>query len=87
MSPLKRVFSAKEIKVLIDKGLIDPTKSPWACREFVVNKHLYIKRGKPTLVVNFNPLNKVLEPVRYPLLEKSSLLLRIGVALSSASST
>ena len=43
----------------------------------MVNKHSEIKRGKPRLVVNFKPLNKILEPVHYPLPDKSSLLQRI----------
>ena len=77
MSPSEREFCANEIKELLDKGLIEPSKSPWACRAFVVNKHSEIKRGKPRLVVNFKPLNKILEPVRYPLPDKSSLLQRI----------
>ena len=74
MSPLEREFCANEIKELLDKGLIEPSKSPWACRAFVVNKHFEIKRGKPRLVVNFKSLNKILELVRYPLPDKSSLL-------------
>ena len=78
MSPSEREFCANKIKELLDKGLIEPSKSPWACRAFVVNKHSEIKRGKPKLVVNFKPLNKVLEPVRYPLPDKSSLLQRIA---------
>ena len=58
MSPSEREFCANEIKELLDKGLIEPSKSPWACRAFVVNKHSEIKRGKPRLVVNFKPLNQ-----------------------------
>ena len=74
MSPSEREFCANQIKELLDKGLIEPSKSPWACRAFVINKHFEIKRGKPRMVVNFKPLNKVLKPVCYPLPDKSSLL-------------
>ena len=77
MSPSEREFYTNKIKELLDKGLIEPSKSPWACRSFIVNKHSEIKRGKPTLVFNFKPLNKVLKPVCYPLPDKSSLLQRI----------
>ena len=77
MSPSEREFCANEIKELLDKGLIEPSKIPWACRAIVVNKHSEIKRGKPSLVLNFKPLNKILEPIHYPLLDKSSLLQRI----------
>ena len=50
MSPSERYFCASEIKELLSKGLIEPSKIPWACREFVVNKHSEIKRGKPGLL-------------------------------------
>ena len=74
MSPSEREFCAKEIKDLLEKGLIEPSKSPWACRAFVVNKHSEIKRGKPRLVLNYNPLNAILQKARYPLPDKASLL-------------
>ena len=74
MSPSEREFCSKEIKELLAKGLIEPSKTPWACRAFVVNKHPEVKRGKPRLVVNYKPLNAVLQKVRYPLPDKSSLL-------------
>ena len=77
MSPSERYFCAKEIKELLEKGLIEPTKSPWACHSFVVNKHSEIKRGKPRLVVNYKPLNAILQKVRYPLPDKASMLQRI----------
>ena len=43
----------------------------------MVNKHSEQKRGRPGLVVNFKPLNVVLQKVRYPLHDKQSLLQRI----------
>ena len=77
MSPSERQFYDAEIKELLAKGLIEPSKSPWACREFVVNKHSEQKRGKPRLVLNYKPLNVALRKVRYPLPDKASLLQRI----------
>ena len=77
MSPSEREFCASEVKDLIKKGLIESSKSPWACRAFVVNKHSEIKRGKPRLFVNCKPLNAVLQKFRYPLPDKASLLQRI----------
>ena len=74
MSPSERELFANEIKELLDKGLIEPSNIPQACRAFVVNKHSEIKRGKPRLVVNFKPLVKILEPIYYSLPDKSSLL-------------
>ena len=35
----------KEIKDLLDKGLIRPSKSPWSCSAFYVNKQAEIERG------------------------------------------
>ena len=78
MFPSERESCASEIKELLAKGLIEPSKSPWACQAFVVNKHSEIKRGKSRLVVNYKPLNAVLQKVRYPLPEKSSLMQRIA---------
>ena len=74
MSSSEREFCATEIKDLLAKGLIEPSKIPWACCAFVVNKNSEIKRGKPRLVVNYKPLNVVLQKVRYPLPDKASLL-------------
>jgi len=78
MSPSERDFCQKEISELLEKGLIEPSKSAWAYRAFVVNKHNEQKRGKPRLVVNYKPLNKVLQPIRYPLPDKNCLLQRIA---------
>ena len=57
--------------------MIEPSKIPWVCHAFVVNKHSEIKRGKPRLVVNYKPLNEILQKLRYPLPNKASLLQRI----------
>ena len=86
MSPSEREFCAKEIKDLLEKGLIEPSKSPWACHDFVVNKHSEIKRGKLRLIVKYKPLNAILQKVRYPLPDEASLLQRILGALYLASS-
>ena len=74
MTLSERAFYKQEIAELLEKGLIEPSKSPWACCAFVVNKHSEQKRGKPRLVVNFKPLNVVLQKFRYPLPDKASLL-------------
>ena len=51
-SPEKE-FHAHEIKYLLSRALIEPSKSPWECKYFVVNKHSEIKRGKPILFGKF----------------------------------
>ena len=64
-SPLESIW--KNIKKWLDDAQefkrIEPSKSSWAGRAFVVNKHSEHKRGKPRLVVNYKPLNKVLKPI------------------------
>ncbi|KAK9676273.1 hypothetical protein RND81_11G065800, partial [Saponaria officinalis] len=46
-----------EIASLIEKKLIRPSKSPWSCTAFYVNKHAEQERGVPRLVINYKPLS------------------------------
>ncbi|MGU7649942.1 hypothetical protein ACV2YL_24260, partial [Escherichia coli] len=64
----------EEIKDLLKKGLIRKSKSPITCFAFYVNKHAEIARGKPRLVVNYKPLNSILDYDAYPLPKPSSIL-------------
>jgi ribosomal protein S24E len=48
----------KEIESLLEKRLIRPSKSPWSCTAFYVNKAAEKERGVPRLVINYKPLNK-----------------------------
>ena len=54
-------FCQAEINDLLQKGLIRPSKSPWTCATFYVNNQAEKERGVPQLVINYKPLNKVLE--------------------------
>ena len=45
-------YCQKEIKDLLDKGLIRKSKSPWSCAAFYVNKQAELKWGTPRLVIN-----------------------------------
>ncbi|KAL2466561.1 Enzymatic polyprotein [Abeliophyllum distichum] len=67
----------KEIQDLLEKGLIRPSKSPWSYAAFYVNNHGEIERGAPRLVINYKPLNHVLQWVRYPMPQKKDLLNRL----------
>ncbi|GAV80666.1 LOW QUALITY PROTEIN: hypothetical protein CFOL_v3_24126, partial [Cephalotus follicularis] len=51
----------KEIHELLNKKLIRPNKYPWSCVAFYINKNLEIKRGTQRLVINYKPLNTVLQ--------------------------
>ena len=52
-------YCQKEIKDLLDKGLIRKSKSPWSCLGFYVNKQAEVERGTPRLVINYKPLTKL----------------------------
>lgn len=74
-------YCKKEINELLSKGLIRNSKSPWSCAAFYVNKNAEKERGAPRLVINYKPLNKVLEWIRYPLPNKKDLINRLNQAV------
>jgi len=74
-------FCKKEIHDLLNKKLIRKSKSPWSCAAFYVKKNAEIERGTPCLVINYKPLNKVLEWIRYPIPNKNDLVHRLSDAI------
>ena len=74
-------FCEKEIRDLLEKKLIRSSKSPWSCSAFYVQKNAEIERGTPRLVINYKPLNKVLEWIRYPIPNKNDLIHRLSEAV------
>ena len=70
----------KEIEDLLTKGLIRKSKSPQSCAAFYVNKQAELERGVPRLVINYKPLNKSLQWIRYPIPNKKDLLDRLHKA-------
>ena len=70
-------YCKQEIDSLLKKKLIRPSKSPWSCAAFYVQNAAEIERGAPRLVINYKPLNKVLQWIRYPILNKQDLLKRL----------
>lgn len=78
MNQEQMVHCKEEIKSLLQKGLIRKRKSPIACFVFYVNKHVEIARGKPRLVVNYKPLNNLLDYDAYPLPKPSTILTQIS---------
>ena len=77
MNPELLEYCKKEIQDLLDKNLIRPSLSPWICAAFYVQKASEIERGTPRLVINYKPLNKVLQWIRYPIPNKKDLIQRI----------
>ena len=67
----------KEIKDLLDKKLIRPSKSSWSCSAFYVMNAAELERGSPRLIINYKPLNKVLEWIRYLIPNKIDLLKKL----------
>jgi len=78
MSPTELEYCKAEIQDLLNRKLIESSRSPWACPAFYVNKHSEQKRGKPRMVINYKALNAALLPLRYPLPNKELLFSRIG---------
>ena len=70
-------YCKEEIESLLNKGLIRSSKSPWSCAAFYVNNQAEKERGVPRLVINYKPLNKALQWIRYPLPNKRDLLNRL----------
>ena len=70
-------YCKKEIQSLLEKKLIRPSKSPWSCAAFYVNNAPEKERGVPRLVINYKPLNKALQWIRYPIPNKRDLLNRL----------
>ena len=73
ISPELLEYCKKEINDLLSKKLIRPSHSPWSCATFYVQKALEIERGISILVINYKPLNKVLQWIRYPIPNKKKL--------------
>ena len=71
-------YCQREIKDLLDKGLIRKSKSSWSCAAFYVNKQEELERGTPRLVINYKPLNQALQWIRYPIPNKKYLLNRLN---------
>ena len=73
-------FCKKENHDLLAKKLIRNSKSPWSCAAFYIQKNAEIERT-PRLVINYKPLNKELEWIRYPIPNKNDLVHRLSNAV------
>ena len=57
-------YCKQEIDSLLKMKLIRLSKSPWGCAAFYVQNVVELERGAPRLVINYKPLNKVLQWIR-----------------------
>ena len=74
MNPKLLEYCKKEIQDLLNKNLIRSSHSPWSCATFYVKKTFEIERDTPMLVINYKPLNKVVQRIRYPISNKKDLI-------------
>jgi hypothetical protein len=63
MPPNELAELKKQLQILLDKGFIRPSSSPWGCPVLFVNK----KDGSLRMCVNYRPLNEVTVKNKYPL--------------------
>lgn len=76
-TPQDREEFSKQIKELLDLGVIEPSTSPHSSPAFLVENHSEIKRGKRRMVINYKELNKFTIDDGYFLPHKDQLLARI----------
>ena len=74
MNPELLEYCKKEINDLLSKRLIRPSHYLRSCAAFYVQKASEIERRTPRLVINYKPLNKVLQWTRYPIPNKKDLI-------------
>ncbi|QHO48460.1 polyprotein [Arachis hypogaea] len=67
MNPEDLKLARAECAALLVQGLIEPTKSNWACQAFYVEKRAEQNRGKKRLVIDYKPLNVFLQDDKFPL--------------------
>ena len=77
MNPELLEYCKKEINDLLSKKLIRPSHSPWSCATFYVQKASEIECGTPRLVINYKPLNKVLQWISYLIPNKKYLIQKL----------
>ena len=80
MNPDHYKLELQEVAQLNKEGLIEPTKSQWACEAFYVNKRAEQVRGKLRLVINYQPLNHFLADDKLPLPKRDILFQKLPQA-------
>ena len=73
MSPSDLALAQKECLQLLAQGLIEHTKSQWACQAFYMEKHSELVRGQKRLVIDYQPLNMFLQDNKVFLPKRQSI--------------
>jgi len=73
----------KQIKELLDKGLIRSSKSPHTSPAFMVRNHAEKRRGKARMVINYKKLNNSTVFDGYYIPNKTALLIEFKEPLGS----
>ena len=73
MIPSDLALAQKECSHLLAQGLIKPTTSEWACQACYVEKCSELVRGKKQLVIDYQPLNMLLQDDKFPLPKRQSI--------------
>ncbi|GAV87576.1 LOW QUALITY PROTEIN: hypothetical protein CFOL_v3_31003, partial [Cephalotus follicularis] len=73
----RHVVSLSYEKDFSERKLLKPSKSPWNCTPFYVNKNSEIERRTLRLVINYKPLNTALQCIRHPIPKKKDFLKRL----------
>ena len=74
-------FVKKKSMICLRKNSLGIASFPSLVLLFMLKKNAEIERGTPHLVINYNPLNKVLEWIKYPIPNKNDLVHRLSEAI------
>ncbi|KAL3643586.1 hypothetical protein CASFOL_014401 [Castilleja foliolosa] len=80
MNPDHCKLAIEEVNQLQKEDLIEKTTSRWACEAFYVNKRAEQVRGKPRLVINYQPLNHFFADDKFPLPKREVLFQKLPKA-------
>ncbi|KAL0444667.1 UNVERIFIED_CONTAM: polyprotein [Sesamum latifolium] len=85
MTPDDLALAREECSQLLALGLIEPTKSNWACPAFYVNKRTEQIRGKKELVIDYKALNHFCLDDKFPLPKTQDFILQCSLYTSQLS--
>ena len=76
-TPSDEQETKKQIEVLFNLRLVEPSVSHYSCSAFLVRNHSEIIRGKARMVTNYKPLNAITQSFHYPLPRQEVIMQKI----------